>query len=97
MTPVAMLKIYRGRGRQERGPFRRLLAMKQMKNDGGLNQVKMIRHGLFWSSVKKKDLLDLGCAKREETTLTPRIVTCTIIKGVSAFTGRSCKNFPRNK
>ena len=47
MTPVAMLKIYHGRGRQERGPFRRLLAMKQMKNDGGLNQVKMLRHGLF--------------------------------------------------
>lgn len=47
MTPVAVLKIYCGRGRQERGPFWRLLAVKQMKNDGGLNQVKMTRHDLF--------------------------------------------------
>lgn len=47
MTLVAALKMYHGRGRLERGPFWGLLAMKQMKNDGGLNQVKVIRHGLF--------------------------------------------------
>lgn len=63
MTPVAVLKIYCGRGRQERGPFWRLLAVKQMKNDGGLNQVKMIRHGLFWSSVKKKTYWIWGVRK----------------------------------